>query len=62
MHALYITHPQVKIDPAVPVPEWGLSDRGAERTREASRLPWARSLRHIVSSLRGGRGHRRGDA
>ncbi|MBP2563666.1 MULTISPECIES: histidine phosphatase family protein [Agrobacterium] len=50
MHALYITHPQVKIDADVPVPEWGLSERGAERAREASRLPWARSLRRIVSS------------
>ncbi|MDA5631723.1 MULTISPECIES: histidine phosphatase family protein [Rhizobium/Agrobacterium group] len=50
MHALYITHPQVKIDPMVPVPDWGLSDRGVERTREASRLPWARALRRIVSS------------
>lgn len=37
MHALYITHPQVKIDADVPVPEWGLSERGAERAREASR-------------------------
>ncbi|CDN91922.1 MULTISPECIES: histidine phosphatase family protein [Agrobacterium tumefaciens complex] len=50
MHALYITHPQVRIDPAVPVPEWGLSDIGAERVREASRLPWAQALRRIVSS------------
>ena len=50
MHALYITHPQVKIDPMVPVPDWGLSDRGAERAREASHLPWARALRRIVSS------------
>ena len=50
MHALYITHPQVKIDPMIPVPDWGLSDRGAERAREASRLPWARALRRIVSS------------
>ena len=50
MHALYITHPQVRIDPAVPVPEWGLSDIGAERVREASRLPWAHALRRIVSS------------
>ncbi|CAH0190789.1 histidine phosphatase family protein [Agrobacterium fabrum] len=50
MHALYITHPQVKIDPAVPVPEWGLSERGAERAREASRFPWAKALRRIVSS------------
>lgn len=50
MHALYITHPQVRIDPAVPVPEWGLSDIGAERVREASRLPWAQALLRIVSS------------
>ncbi|MGP4752327.1 histidine phosphatase family protein [Agrobacterium pusense] len=50
MHALYITHPQVRIDPAVPVPQWGLSKRGAERSREAGRLPWALALRHIVCS------------
>ncbi|MGQ8629954.1 histidine phosphatase family protein [Agrobacterium sp. DKPNP3] len=50
MYALYITHPQVKIDAAVPVPEWELSEKGAERARQASRLPWAKSLRRIVSS------------
>ncbi len=50
VHALYITHPQVSIDPAVPVPQWGLSERGAERSREAGRLPWALALRHIVCS------------
>ncbi len=50
VHALYITHPQVRIDPAVPVPQWGLSKRGAERSREAGRLPWALALRHIVCS------------
>lgn len=50
MFALYITHPQVKIDPNVPVPEWGLSDLGAERAIKASRLAWARQLRRIVSS------------
>ena len=44
MHALYITHPQVRIDPTVPVPEWGLSETGAQRAREASRLPWAHAL------------------
>jgi broad specificity phosphatase PhoE len=27
----YLTHPQVKIDPAVPVPRWGLSDIGRAR-------------------------------
>ncbi|MFS8036026.1 histidine phosphatase family protein [Xanthobacter sp. AM11] len=29
---LYLTHPQVKVDPTVPVPRWGLSDLGRERT------------------------------
>ncbi len=50
MHALYITHPQVRIDPTVPVPEWGLSETGAQRAREASHLPWAQALQRIVSS------------
>lgn len=29
--AIYLTHPEVVIDPAVPVPDWGLSDIGAAR-------------------------------
>ncbi len=28
----YLTHPQVQIDPAVPVPQWGLSEIGRART------------------------------
>lgn len=31
MRALYLTHPQVKIDPDVAVPQWGLSDIGRQR-------------------------------
>lgn len=27
----FVTHPEVTIDPAVPVPDWGLSARGVER-------------------------------
>ncbi|TXH81241.1 MAG: histidine phosphatase family protein [Rhizobium sp.] len=50
MYALYITHPQVRIDPDVPVPEWGLSDVGAARTRMAATRPWAQRLGRIVSS------------
>lgn len=30
--ALYLSHPEVALDPSVPVPEWGLSDRGRART------------------------------
>ncbi|KQV84227.1 histidine phosphatase family protein [Rhizobium sp. Root1220] len=50
MFGLYITHPQVKIDPDVPVPKWGLSDLGAARAREAAERAWARQLRRIISS------------
>ncbi len=50
MYALYITHPQVRIDATVAVPDWGLSDIGIERARKASLLPWAKGLRRIVSS------------
>ncbi|MGY5807162.1 histidine phosphatase family protein [Rhizobium sp. LEGMi198b] len=50
MFALYITHPQVRIDPSVPVPDWGLSDIGAERARLAANRAWARELGLIVSS------------
>ncbi len=47
---LYITHPQVRIDPDVPVPQWGLSEIGRSRAELAARSPWARSLRRIISS------------
>lgn len=50
MYALYITHPQVRIDPDVPVPQWGLSEIGAARARLAATHPWAQKLGLIVSS------------
>ncbi|MEM8870477.1 MAG: histidine phosphatase family protein [Pseudomonadota bacterium] len=28
---IYLTHPQVRMDPSVPVPQWGLSDEGRTR-------------------------------
>ena len=31
--ARYLTHPEVRIDPAVAVPDWGLNDKGRARTR-----------------------------
>ena len=31
MRALYLTHPQVMIDPAIAVPHWGLSPEGRAR-------------------------------
>ncbi|MGV2122032.1 histidine phosphatase family protein [Agrobacterium vitis] len=50
MFAVYITHPQVRIDPDVPVPQWGLSDLGQERTRRTATAAWVRQLGRIVSS------------
>lgn len=50
MFGLYITHPQVKIDPAIAVPRWGLSDIGRARTLTTAGRGWVTSLRRIVSS------------
>ncbi|MGH6762140.1 MAG: histidine phosphatase family protein [Phyllobacterium sp.] len=48
--AFYITHPEVQIDASVPVPQWGLSERGRQRARQAALLPFAMGLERIVSS------------
>ena len=48
--AYYITHPQVRIDANVPVPEWGLSDIGRARAVAMLDQPWVRPIRRIVSS------------
>jgi broad specificity phosphatase PhoE len=48
--AFYLTHPQVRIDPAVPVPQWGLSDVGLTRAGIAAAAPWTAGLAAIVSS------------
>lgn len=50
MFAVYLTHPQVRIDPAIAVPQWGLSDLGRGRTTETARSPWIRRIGRIVSS------------
>ncbi|WP_018235126.1 histidine phosphatase family protein [Ensifer sp. BR816] len=50
MFGVYLTHPQVKIDPAVAVPQWGLSDLGRERLRVTAEQPWVRLLGRIISS------------
>ena len=50
MYALYITHPQVQIDPAVPVPDWGLSERGRERALVAASLDWAKEIGRFAAS------------
>ena len=50
MIGYYLTHPQVAVDPIIPVPDWSLSERGRERIVAALDRPWLRTVRRIVSS------------
>lgn len=47
---LYVSHPEVVIDPAVPVPEWGLSEVGAARIRTALSTGWPGPGWQIITS------------
>jgi broad specificity phosphatase PhoE len=40
----FITHPDVLIDPAVPITEWELSPRGRQRMRALLGQPWVADL------------------
>lgn len=46
----YLSHPQVVVDPAVPVPRWGLSPRGRERCMTCCGSRVLAGLVHIVAS------------
>lgn len=49
--SLYVvTHPEVEVDPAVPVPQWSLSDLGRRRLQGLLCQPWASQVEHIFSS------------
>ena len=39
-NVLFLTHPQVAIDPAIPVPDWTLSQLGASRMVRFAASPW----------------------
>jgi broad specificity phosphatase PhoE len=45
-----ITHPEVVIDPQVPVPQWPLSERGRERMRRCLAQPWIMGIRAVHCS------------
>ena len=47
---LFITHPEVEIDPATPVPDWELTARGRDRMRQFSEGPDVREVRAVWSS------------
>jgi broad specificity phosphatase PhoE len=46
----FITHPEVTIDPAVPVPAWPLSQEGVRRMGLALGQPWMSQLGSVFSS------------
>lgn len=46
----YLTHPQVLIDPTIPVPLWGLSVIGRDRVKTVSQSRALRGTTQIVSS------------
>jgi broad specificity phosphatase PhoE len=50
VHIRYLTHPQVKIEPAVPVPSWGLSDVGRIRTEALANAGWLSKTTQVISS------------
>lgn len=46
----YLTHPQVEIDAAIPVPEWGLNATGGERVRALAAAGWLKGTTRVISS------------
>ncbi|MDQ0318651.1 broad specificity phosphatase PhoE [Pararhizobium capsulatum DSM 1112] len=50
MFGVYITHPQVRIDPTVPVPRWGLSELGTARATDTAGGDWVRRIGRFLSS------------
>ena len=46
----FITHPEVIVDPSVPVPDWPLSPEGVRRMRLALEQPWMSQLGAVFSS------------
>lgn len=45
-----ITHPDVVVDPSIPVPRWPLSPRGLERMRKLLERAWVREVGAVWSS------------
>ena len=46
----YVTHPQVVVDPQVPIERWGLSPTGLARVEALLRQPWMAQVGRIVCS------------
>lgn len=46
----YLTHPQVTVEPGIPVPCWGLSAQGRARTRSLAEAGWLAGTAQLVCS------------
>ncbi len=46
----FITHPDVDIDPNIPITDWSLSDRGMKRMQITLTLEWVKSIQSIFCS------------
>jgi broad specificity phosphatase PhoE len=46
----FVTHPEVTVDPAVPIPAWSLSAAGHARAGKLAGQPWVPGLTGVVSS------------
>lgn len=47
---LYVSHPQVRVDAAVPVPDWSLSQIGRARAEAFTRRPGLKAYGRVISS------------
>ncbi len=50
MQVYVVTHPEVVVEPSVPVPGWGLSAAGRARLADLVTQPWVPDLSAVVSS------------
>lgn len=46
----FITHPEVVIDPAIPIPQWSLSEKGRKRMHQLLAQPWVETITSVYSS------------
>ena len=47
---IVVTHPEVTVDPDIPITEWGLSNTGRQRAAAFATSPHVESVSHIWSS------------
>jgi broad specificity phosphatase PhoE len=48
--SFFLTHPEVTVDPAIPVEQWSLSKAGRRRAHLLSGCAWTAELTRIISS------------